>query len=63
MILFEWDGEKARRNREKHGVDFDEAATIFGDPLSVTISDPEHSSPGDERFVTTGRSCAGRILW
>jgi uncharacterized protein len=62
MLLFEWDTDKARSNRKKHGVDFDEAASIFADPLSVTISDPQHSSPGDERFVTIGRSHAGRIL-
>lgn len=62
MLLFEWDSEKARRNLAKHGVDFGESATVFGDPLSVTISDPAHSSLGDERFVTIGRSHAGRIL-
>jgi uncharacterized DUF497 family protein len=42
-LLFEWDKEKSRNNLRKHGVSFDEAATIFGDLLSVTIDDPEHS--------------------
>jgi uncharacterized DUF497 family protein len=59
-IVFEWDPNKAATNVDKHGVSFDEASTIFGDPLSVTIADPEHSAPGDERFVTIGRSPSGR---
>jgi len=42
-LLFEWDEEKSRSNLRKHGVGFEEASTIFGDPLSVTIADPEHS--------------------
>jgi uncharacterized protein len=62
MLLFEWDDEKARRNLRKHGVTFEEAATVFGDRLSVTIGDPDHSHPGDERFVTMGQSHRGRIL-
>lgn len=61
MLLFEWDSEKARSNARKHVISFEEAATIFGDRLSVTISDREHSSPGDERFVTIGPSHTGRI--
>jgi uncharacterized DUF497 family protein len=52
---FEWDPDKADRNLEKHGVSFAEASTIFGDPLSVTISDPRHSE-GEERFVLFGMS-------
>jgi uncharacterized DUF497 family protein len=39
-LLFEWDEEKARQNLHKHGVSFEEASTIFGDPFSVTIDDP-----------------------
>ena len=41
---FEWNPEKAARNLGKHGVSFEEAATIFGDPLSMTYYDPAHSS-------------------
>jgi uncharacterized DUF497 family protein len=40
-VRFEWDTEKAHENLAKHGVSFDEAATVFGDPLAVTIDDPD----------------------
>ena len=40
---FEWDPEKARANERKHNLGFHEAATVFGDPLAVTFSDPDHS--------------------
>ena len=55
----EWDPDKADSNLEKHGVPFDEAATAFGDPLSLTIADLDHSD-GEERFVLLGQSFAGR---
>jgi hypothetical protein len=42
-VDFEWDLDKARLNLVKHGVSFDEAATVFGDPLAITIDDPDHS--------------------
>lgn len=45
-LKFEWDREKARRNVEKHEVSFEEAATVFGDPFSLTIEDPSHSDRG-----------------
>ncbi len=61
-IVFEWDPAKAATNLDKHGVSFDEASTLFGDSLSLTIADPEHSDPSDERFVTIGRSQSGRTL-
>jgi uncharacterized DUF497 family protein len=48
-------------NLRKHGVDFEEAATAFGDPLSITISDPDHSA-GEERWLLVGESRAGRLL-
>jgi hypothetical protein len=57
----EWDPNKADSNLEKHGVPFDEAATAFGDPLSLTIADPDHSD-GEERFVLLGQSFAGRLM-
>lgn len=41
-ITFEWDSDKAKANLRKHGVTFDEATTVFGDPLSITIHDPHH---------------------
>jgi uncharacterized protein len=57
----EWDPDKADSNLEKHGVPFDEAATAFGDPLSLTIADLDHSD-GEERFVLLGQSFAGRLV-
>lgn len=55
------DPEKAAANLEKHGVDFVEASTIFGDPLEVTIPDPHHSA-GETRFLSVGRSVGARVL-
>lgn len=58
---FEWDPDKAAANARRHGVEFAEAMTIFGDPLELTIVDPDHSH--DEwRFVSIGGSVAGRLL-
>ncbi len=58
---FEWDAEKAKANLQKHGVSFDEAATVFFDPLSITIPDPLHSGV-ESRFVITGLSQQQRHL-
>ena len=58
---FEWDDSKARKNLNKHGVSFEEAASVFGDPLSLTIPDPLHAE-GEERFVTLGESKRTRLL-
>ena len=60
-MRFEWDRAKADANRRKHRVSFDEATTIFFDPLSVTILDPDHSA-GERRFLTMGSSSKGRLL-
>jgi len=60
-MRFEWDRAKAEANRRKHRVSFDEAATIFFDPLSVTIPDPDHSR-GERRFLSMGISSNGRLL-
>ena len=57
----EWDPDKERSNLERHGVDFTEAATVFGDPLELTISDPDHSV-GEFRFLSIGHSVRNRIL-
>jgi len=60
-MTFEWDEKKAAANANKHGVSFHEAATVFGDPLAITFSDPDHS--GDEcRFLTFGLSRSDRLL-
>ncbi len=58
---FSWDPEKAHANRQKHGVTFEEAATAFSDPASLTIPDPEHSV-GEERYVLLGYSTRERLL-
>lgn len=60
-IRFEWDSRKERRNRQRHGVGFDEASTVFADPLSITIPDPDHSED-EERCVTLGFSHRQRLL-
>lgn len=60
-MRFEWDPEKASDNLSKHGVSFEEAATVFRDPFSATGPDPDHSV-GEERFVTFGVSTNGRLL-
>jgi uncharacterized protein len=60
-LEFEWDPQKAESNQAKHGVSFEEAMTVFGDPLGRLVDDPEHSQ-NDERFVVFGRSGAGRLL-
>ncbi len=60
-LSFEWDEEKANANLRKHGISFDEAATIFLDPFSITIPDADHSI--DElRYVDIGSSKKGRVL-
>jgi uncharacterized DUF497 family protein len=60
-LQFEWDSAKAVENLTKHGVSFQEAATVFRDPLSATGADPDHSI-GEERFITFGVSTSGRLL-
>ncbi len=60
-MRFGWDPEKARLNLAKHGVSFEEAATAFTDPLSLTTFDPDHSDEED-RFVLVGASRKGRLL-
>ena len=60
-LEFEWDPKKAAANRAKHGVSFEEAATAFADPYSITISDPAHSS-GEARYVLIGRSQQTRLV-
>jgi len=61
MVQFEWDPEKAHNNVAKHGVSFEEATTVFGDPLAVTIDDPDHSH-GEQRFLTTGLARRQRLI-
>ena len=58
---FEWDDDKAALNVRKHGVSFDDAASVFLDSLAYTFADPDHSV-GELRMVTFGFSQAGRLL-
>lgn len=60
-MRFEWDAAKSKRNAEKRGVTFDEATTVFGDPLALTFDDVEHSGD-EERYLTFGLSVAIRAL-
>jgi uncharacterized protein len=60
-VQVEWDPEKAEKNLAKHGVSFDEASTVFGDPLAVTIDDPDHSHD-EQRYLTTGFSQHHRLI-
>jgi uncharacterized protein len=60
-LAFEWDNRKARQNTRKHGVSFEEAASVFGDTMSRTIPDPLHSTDED-RFVMVGQSDRRRVL-
>jgi uncharacterized DUF497 family protein len=60
-LQFEWDSKKALSNKRKHGITFEEACTIFADPLSITISDPAHSI-GEDRFITIGTSVNNDLI-
>lgn len=58
---FEWDPKKAAANIRKHNVTFQEAATIFGDPLAITFEDPDHST-NEKRYITFGLSLQKRLF-
>ena len=60
-LQFEWDEAKATANLRKHGVGFEEAITVFGDPQALTIFDEAHSDHED-RYVDIGRSSSGRVI-
>lgn len=60
-MKFEWNSKKAEHNVEKHGVTFEEASTVFGDPLAATVPDLRHSAE-ESRFVTMGQSTENRIV-
>jgi len=57
----EWEEAKAAANRQKHGISFEEAATIFDDPLYVDFYDPDHSVD-EHRYLIIGTSSAGQLL-
>jgi uncharacterized DUF497 family protein len=60
-MKFEWDPAKAASNFKKHDVSFQEAATVFGDPLASTHDDPDHSKE-EERLITYGMTDKGRLI-
>ncbi len=60
-MRFEWDGSKATANVKKHRVSFDEAVTVFYDPVAAAFEDPDHSHD-ESRLVTVGYSARGRLL-
>jgi uncharacterized DUF497 family protein len=61
-VIYEWEPQKAKANLRKHRVSFEEAATVFLDPLAVTYPDPNHS--GDEmREITVGHSARQRVIF
>ncbi|WP_071192745.1 BrnT family toxin [Trichormus sp. NMC-1] len=61
-LKFEWDEDKDKLNQKKHGVSFEEAVSIFNDPLSINFDDPEHSL-GETRYIIIGLSDQGRYLF
>jgi uncharacterized DUF497 family protein len=61
LLIFEWDAEKAGKNRSKHRVGFEEAKTVFNDPFLVTFPDEYHSK-NEHRLISIGASTDGRIL-
>ena len=60
-LVFEWDEHKARENRRKHKVSFEEAKTVFNDPLLITFPDEYHSEQ-EERYISIGFSAESRVL-
>lgn len=60
-LLFEWDANKARENLRKHKISFEEAKTIFNDPLLLTFPDEEHSQ-NEERLISIGLSAKSNLL-
>ena len=61
-MVYEWHAEKAKGNLRKHGVSFEEAATVFLDPLALTFPDPSHSG-GEEREITIGHSAGHQVVF
>ena len=61
MLQFDWDAEKNRLNKRKHKISFEQAATVFGDPLAITIFDDDHSH-AEDRFVTIGATTSHLLV-
>ena len=61
-MIFEWDRSKAAANLKKHGVSFEDAATVFADPLAITFPDPDHSAE-ELREITIGHTMKGELVF
>jgi uncharacterized protein len=61
QLRFEWHEGKAANNLKKHGISFEEAKTVFNDPLSITIADAQHSD-NEDRYIDIGLSSQGELL-
>lgn len=61
QIKVEWEDEKDKANAKTHGISFAEAATVFYDPLEMTVPDPDHSH-SEQRFLIFGESSSGRLM-
>jgi len=61
-VNYEWDAKKAKTNLRKHGVSFEEAATVFLDPLAITFPDPDHSDE-EARELTIGSTTKNRVVF
>jgi len=60
-LEFQWDSSKAALNRKKHGIGFEEACSVFADPLAAIFGDKEHSTE-ETREIVIGYSILGRLL-
>jgi uncharacterized protein len=61
-VIYEWDPKKAKTNVREHGVAFEDAASVFLDPLAITYPDPDHSSE-ESREITIGRSAKLGVIF
>lgn len=61
-MVYEWDAAKAVRNLKKHGLSFEEAATVFLDPLAITFPEPDHSG-AENREITIGHTMKERLVF
>ena len=61
-LAFEWDEQKAKANQRKHSISFEEASTVFDDPLSVNFDDPDHSIE-ENRYLIIGLSDQSKFLF
>ena len=60
-MIFEWDNNKSKANLKNHKISFEEARSVFSDPLSITVADPEHSE-AEYRFIDIGMSEQKKLL-